>query len=690
MAGNMNPTDWTAFYESKKDDGGFVESLFALDDDELADISLSHLDDGGAFTTTIAGSGGTNFIVIPSTIKGKVEVLHQGFASSLHLGGEVILAFIHGNLSGSPFKILSSLAVVEGIGTHRTATRQATRATGGVLSPAPEDYFGVDSEAEFRALSAADCTVLQKRPNHMFFHPKHFIKQNGPKSKSAASFALSIIATLNRRHEKARNPDDATDNVQALVDIEDEKVEVCSLLAFLWAVENGLLNGIDLKELPENPRLNQRCEEIRARIRGGSTPTTATTVPGPTTGAGLTGVDAASLAVSAQALTMAMTRNEQTRLEEREEDRGSKSLFRNLGPKQQNLFLRLATEHMTLEPDMSDFMQGVIKEKSPVKASQLIMAETRRWKGTVSTASLHRFLSNGFISQESNQTEPGGLTGFMFFPRSEVASSVAGANQEKQRVRDYFDLPVEDECVSYYLKKEYYIPNCTHHLQIVMETWRDLIELVTVKRSIATVGLRCFLENLDEVWHMLEEMFRVVPNFGMLVILTFDRHLQNFYDLVSEMDDVLLSSPHARHYLRSRAEDFRNQLEEGKAPTILIPAILHKAIPNSKSEKKAKQDSPSQEKEVQTPCPNAGTHPAWMLPEGKGYGDFFKPKSSGLSGWPKFRDPRWPNSHRGMCLQFQVKGTCKSRCPLSHIQKSSMSASEAADVSTRFKQVYGE
>jgi hypothetical protein len=50
------------------------------------------------------------------------------------------------------------------------------------------------------------------------------------------------------------------------------------------------------------------------------------------------------------------------------------------------------------------------------------------------------------------------MTGFMFFPRSEIASGAAAINRDKQRIRDYFDLPVEEECVDYYVKKEYFVP----------------------------------------------------------------------------------------------------------------------------------------------------------------------------------------------------------------------------------------
>jgi hypothetical protein len=95
---------------------------------------------------------------------------------------------------------------------------------------------------------------------------------------------------------------------------------------------------------------------------------------------------------------MVMTSNENTRIREREEDKESKSLIQNLGQTQQSLITRLATEHMREPPEISTFMKLVLHEKSPAKATQLIVAQMRKWKGTVSVGALHRFMSSGFLS----------------------------------------------------------------------------------------------------------------------------------------------------------------------------------------------------------------------------------------------------------------------------------------------------
>ena len=70
----------------------------------------------------------------------------------------------------------------------------------------------------------------------------------------------------------------------------------------------------------------------------------------------MTGVDTANLALAAQTLMMAMTTNETNQVRERDEDKSSKSLISNLGPRQQCLFERLATESMGDPPAMTAFM----------------------------------------------------------------------------------------------------------------------------------------------------------------------------------------------------------------------------------------------------------------------------------------------------------------------------------------------
>ena len=64
MAATSTSTDWVSYCRANRGDGGTIEALYALDDDELADIARkNHKNDNIALWTTMASSGGTNFVL---------------------------------------------------------------------------------------------------------------------------------------------------------------------------------------------------------------------------------------------------------------------------------------------------------------------------------------------------------------------------------------------------------------------------------------------------------------------------------------------------------------------------------------------------------------------------------------------------------------------------------------------------
>jgi hypothetical protein len=228
----MNPTTWAAFYDKNKNDGGAVEALFQQADDTLSTIAKSHTLEPNKLIATITGSDGANLLLIPSVKKNSLEWIHQGIAFNLKFGGDMHLAFVHGNRSSSPFKSLTIDSAVDNLGTTGSTTRQATA---GYRSPKPESYFDTEDETEFTALPAEDCDILQGHPNHVFVHPSYFIHGDGPKSIRASALALAIIDQLQKQREAA--PDDV--GIQA--EVAKEMTAVAPLLAFLWASAKGYL-----------------------------------------------------------------------------------------------------------------------------------------------------------------------------------------------------------------------------------------------------------------------------------------------------------------------------------------------------------------------------------------------------------------------------------------------------------------
>jgi hypothetical protein len=174
-------TDWVSCHRaSNQGDKGTIEALHSLHDDKLAEISKTHNNDIGAPRTTIANSGGGNFLPVPGPKKGIVKFLHQGLATTAHLlGGATILGFIQGNFSSSPFKAISSPAeAVLPIDQGRVVNRgkDAASAACPTLVAAA---FGAKSEDEF-AVPPGEVDTLAGQPNQLFIRPRIFTRPDGP------------------------------------------------------------------------------------------------------------------------------------------------------------------------------------------------------------------------------------------------------------------------------------------------------------------------------------------------------------------------------------------------------------------------------------------------------------------------------------------------------------------------------
>ena len=671
-------TDWISYYRANRKDGGTIEALYALNDDELAEIAKKHNNDSNALRTTIAGSGGTNFLLVPGA-KGTVKFLHHGFATTTHLGGPMILCFIQGNFSSSPFKVISLPGeAVKPIDQGRPTTRG--KDTGPTACPTLDKMLGATGEDAFAALTGDQEDTLADRPNHIFIHPRVFTKAEGPRSIRAKTLAYAIIHELNSDLH-----DSATE--QEKLEMRNEIKSSEALLAFLWASEQGLLTGVTLSDMAESPHLNHQCELILDKIRK-DTPTTGSTLD-----------PAGGLAVATQSLMLSMQQRESTRLLERAEDKSAKSLIRNLSPKQQGLFLRLCTSHMHKPPTMSPFLTLCLAEKAPQRATNLITQETRKWKGTFSASGLSRFLAGGYVSQEGSQGEPGGFTVFMFHPRSPftTGASTESMVQGKSRIREFFDLEADEETLTFYQKKEFFIPTSENELKIVLQTWHDLLVLLTVEKSIAVEGLATILEQFDNHYQVIQEMFASTADFGLTVLVILDNHMQKFFEMVSDLEDMSKASSRHRDFLWNQANEFLEGLENRRPPSVVIPQCLRRT-PTAPSKggssdpsptKKKKSSVADKAKKKQSAVSNPEPQQAWSIPSGKRYLDFFAMGSIHETGWPKVQDTRFERP-RSLCIRYQVKGTCTEGCSLAHLTKSQMTNKQETDVTAKFRAVYGK
>jgi hypothetical protein len=69
MAASTHPTAWTAFYNKNRNNGGAVEALFQQDDETLSAVAKSHTLDRNKLISTITGSDGANFMLVPAARK---------------------------------------------------------------------------------------------------------------------------------------------------------------------------------------------------------------------------------------------------------------------------------------------------------------------------------------------------------------------------------------------------------------------------------------------------------------------------------------------------------------------------------------------------------------------------------------------------------------------------------------------
>jgi hypothetical protein len=653
MASASTSTDWISYYRSNRGDGGTIEALFNLDDDDFANVSKGHYNDTEAFRSTIANSGGGNFLLIPG-VKGTVQFLHQGFVSTTTLGGPTILGFIQGKYISSPFKTIARPAdAVKPIDQGRATTRGQSAPS---ACPTNEAIFKVSNAEEFAALPGGDGTTLDGMPNHIFVHPRIFTRTDGIRTTRSKDLAWDIIKQL-----KAELNNATTNEEQSDVAEEQENVEV--LLAFLWASERGLLSPVTLGDMEESPHLNHQCELILNKIR---TPVNSQ--------AGNALDPSAGIALATQSLMISMQNTENNRIKERAEDKSAKSLIRNLSPRQQELFTKLCTDDMRRVAVMPPFITSCLAEKTPIRATNLIQQASRKWKGGFSESGLSRFLAGGYVSQEGHLAEPGGFTGFMFYPKSPLAkgTSTESAIKGRGRIREFLEMDADEETLKFYQKKDFFVPTSEPELKIVLQTWHDLLELLTVKDTIATEGLSLILESYDEHYQVIQEMFNSVKDYGLAVMVILDHHLQKFFDMVSEMDDVTKASTKERHYLVDQAKDFLDGLENRRPPAVVIPQCLRSTPtpsgpagpkapmevggdegPAAKKKKRAAKKS-TDDKTVVT---NKEPQQAWSVPRGKKFIDFFNGSQGNDMGWPKMADARF-ESTRNMCVRFQVKGSC--------------------------------
>jgi hypothetical protein len=124
-------------------------------------------------------------------------------------------------------------------------------------------------------------------------------------------------------------------------------------------------------------------KEVRRRIGEAGSTTTAEAARTTTVGAD-GGTSMEMMALSSQSMVALLSKLQEGSDADRQKKESEKSILKTMGPTQRALFTALCTRNMSREPVMSEFMMNLTTGKSPQKAINLLLSETRDWEGTFS------------------------------------------------------------------------------------------------------------------------------------------------------------------------------------------------------------------------------------------------------------------------------------------------------------------
>jgi hypothetical protein len=306
----------------------------------------------------------------------------------------------------------------------------------------------------------------------------------------------------------------------------------------------------------------------------------------------------------------------------------------------------------------------------------------RREEGLITENGLIQFLSGGYLCKTVDE-KPGGFTFFMFRP-----VHIQGAYNPRlveQSIRETFgDNKLSDEVVKFYAKGNYFLPTTFPDFMIQLETCFKTLELFTARKGIASKGYRLAHRLIQEQSVRYRPLFLSDPTLGIKIGRFLDNIFQNFCldfsDYIFTKDPIRSARRRLEYRFEDQVQNFFNGIRNGIVPSILLPESLtpnssitglteESVPPGAASSSKAKP-KPKGKAEL-----NPEVRPAWRIPPGKRFGDYFSPSRSDLkaniAGWPSFPHHSL-KVERPMCLRFQVTAECVAGCPNTHVLPSAM------------------
>ena len=170
-----------------------------------------------------------------------------------------------------------------------------------------------------------------------------------------------------------------------------------------------------------------------------------------------------------------------------ERDAKKKSMLSRLSKQQAQLFTLLsARDWHDYRPKINPATEGLLGDRDPEKAWNLVQDWTHHWSGQVSKGDLVSFLSQGFEAHGVDD-QPGGYTLVMFSPLAD-----ARPRSKKDRelaIRSVFrEGKVDEETVKYYLKNNLFLAKTLEQAERQIKTGVKFREKLTHRDSIGTRG----------------------------------------------------------------------------------------------------------------------------------------------------------------------------------------------------------
>jgi hypothetical protein len=191
---------------------------------------------------------------------------------------------------------------------------------------------------------------------------------------------------------------------------------------------------------------------------------------------------------------------------------------------------------------------------------------------------LHRFFSNGFISQENNSAEPGSLLILLCRPNG-ASMGYTAYNKDKAQVREYFGLDVDMETIQHYFNKnQFFIAQNVHKL-------KNIAGNLPIRDGTPTGlpigshnrGVQAITRDFDRYCNLMKAMFKAVKNISLKLVLALDGPIQSFLQKVNRLKRPDQVRSKLRGYFRRKAERMLYDLKDSVLLNIIVPLNLIKS-----------------------------------------------------------------------------------------------------------------